>query len=60
MDHKQEGGIRYYTKPLLVTLPTPDFSMPYNVIVMSCTVVGYMFANGFNLLVRKSVWARVE
>ncbi|KAG5463534.1 MAG: GPI transamidase component PIG-T, partial [Olpidium bornovanus] len=30
---------RVYTGNLLVSLPTPDFSMPYNVITLTCTLV---------------------
>jgi GPI-anchor transamidase subunit T len=33
-------GRRMYTDPLLIRLPTPDFSMPYNVITLTCTVLG--------------------
>lgn len=51
--------IRIQTPPLLISLPTPDFSMPYNVIVMTSTVIAFMFANTFNLLTRKCVWVRV-
>ncbi|OWA53476.1 GPI transamidase component PIG-T [Hypsibius exemplaris] len=35
--------LRLYTEPLLVSLPTPDFSMPYNVICMTCTVLALAF-----------------
>lgn len=31
------------TESLLITLPTPDFSMPYNVICLACTVVALAF-----------------
>jgi GPI-anchor transamidase subunit T len=54
-----EEVMRIYTPPMLVTLPTPDFSMPYNVIVMTSTVIGYMFANSFNMMTRKIVKIRV-
>ena len=30
--------LQLYTESLLVNLPTPDFSMPYNVICLACTV----------------------
>ena len=30
--------LQLYTEALLVNLPTPDFSMPYNVICLACTV----------------------
>ncbi|GAU91759.1 hypothetical protein RvY_03955 [Ramazzottius varieornatus] len=35
--------LRLYTEALLVNLPTPDFSMPYNVICMTCTVLALAF-----------------
>ena len=57
-----EGGIRgrraptrIYTPALLVDLATPDFSMPYNVIIMSCTLIALIFGSVFNLLTRRFV-----
>ena len=44
---------RIYTPILLVDLATPDFSMPYNVIIMSCTLIALIFGSVFNLLTRK-------
>ncbi|XP_048033968.1 GPI transamidase component PIG-T-like [Megalobrama amblycephala] len=41
-----------YTEPLLVNLPTPDFSMPYNVICLTCTVVVVGYSSFYNLLTR--------
>ncbi|QRW05512.1 Gpi16 subunit, GPI transamidase component [Ceratobasidium sp. AG-Ba] len=52
-------GERMYTSTLLVDLATPDFSMPYNVIIMSSTVVALFFGSIFNLLTRKFVVVRV-
>ena len=46
---------RVYTPVLLVDLATPDFSMPYNVIIMSCTLIALIFGSVFNLLTRKFV-----
>uniref|UniRef100_A0A674P666 Phosphatidylinositol glycan anchor biosynthesis class T n=1 Tax=Takifugu rubripes TaxID=31033 RepID=A0A674P666_TAKRU len=43
---------RVYTEPLLVNLPTPDFSMPYNVICLTCTVVAVGYGSLYNLLTR--------
>ncbi|RHX97762.1 hypothetical protein DYB25_012524 [Aphanomyces astaci] len=43
-------GVTYFTEPLLVPLPTPDFSMPYNVIVLTSTVVGMSIAIVVNTL----------
>ncbi|KAI9276299.1 GPI transamidase component PIG-T [Sporodiniella umbellata] len=47
-----ESQMRIYTDTLLVVLPTPDFSMPYNVITLTCTVIALFFGSLFNLLIR--------
>ncbi|KAI9666983.1 MAG: Subunit of the glycosylphosphatidylinositol transamidase complex-like protein [Alyxoria varia] len=49
------GYIR--TTSLLLYLPTPDFSMPYNVIILTSTVIALGFGSIFNLLVRRFVGA---
>lgn len=43
------------TTSLLLSLPTPDFSMPYNVIILSCTVMSLAFGSVFNLLTKKVI-----
>ncbi|CAH0476707.1 unnamed protein product [Peronospora belbahrii] len=43
-----------YTEPLLIPLPTPDFSMPYNVITMTSTVVAFFVGTMLNTLLRKA------
>ncbi|KAF8459401.1 putative GPI transamidase component Gpi16 [Terfezia claveryi] len=43
------------TTSLLLYLPTPDFSMPYNVIILTSTVIALAFGTVFNILVRKFV-----
>ena len=53
-------SMRMYTPVLLVDLATPDFSMPYNVIIMSCTLIALIFGMVFNLLTRKFVVVRIE
>ena len=45
------------TTSLLLPLPTPDFSMPYNVIILTSTVMALAFGNIFNLLVRRFIGA---
>ena len=45
------------TTTLLLSLPTPDFSMPYNVIILTSTVMALAFGSVFNLLVRRFVGA---
>ncbi|XP_030624414.1 GPI transamidase component PIG-T [Chanos chanos] len=51
---KEESSyfMRVYTEPLLVNLPTPDFSMPYNVICLTCTVVAVGYGSFYNLVTR--------
>ncbi|CZT07674.1 related to GPI-anchor transamidase complex subunit Gpi16 [Rhynchosporium agropyri] len=43
------------TTTLLLPLPTPDFSMPYNVIILTSTVMALSFGFVYNLLVRRFV-----
>ena len=43
------------TTSLLLRLPTPDFSMPYNVIILTSTVMALAFGSIFNILVRRFV-----
>ena len=45
------------TTSLLLPLPTPDFSMPYNVIILTSTVMALAFGMVFNLLVRRFIGA---
>ncbi|XP_077442241.1 GPI-anchor transamidase component PIGT [Vanacampus margaritifer] len=49
---KEESSyfVRLYTEPLLVNIPTPDFSMPYNVICLTCTVVAVGYGSLYHLL----------
>lgn len=56
----QHQSKRIYTPALLVDPATPDFSMPYNVIIMSCTLIALIFGSIFNLLTRKFVVVRVD
>ena len=51
---------RMYTPTLLVDLPTPDFSMPYNVIILSCTLMTLIFGSIFNLLTRKWIIVKIK
>jgi phosphatidylinositol glycan class T len=54
-----DGLRRMYTSVLLVDLATPDFSMPYNVIIFSCSLMAFIFGSIFNLLTRKFVVVRL-
>lgn len=56
-DAVQSRGIYLRTTSLLLQLPTPDFSMPYNVIILTSTVMALGFGGIFNLLVRRFVAA---
>lgn len=46
---------RIYTSTSLLVAPVPDFSMPYNVIVLTSTVIALIFGTIFNLLTRQFV-----
>ncbi|KAJ7052573.1 GPI transamidase component PIG-T [Mycena amicta] len=46
---------RIYAPTLLVDLATPDFSMPYNVIIFTCSLIAFIFGSVFNYLTRKFV-----
>ncbi|KAK4751060.1 hypothetical protein SAY87_004542 [Trapa incisa] len=50
---QEKNPIRYYTEVLLVPLTTPDFSMPYNVITITCTVFALYFGSLLNVLRRR-------
>ncbi|KAF4785911.1 Gpi16 subunit [Colletotrichum scovillei] len=45
------------TTTLLLNLPTPDFSMPYNVIIFTSTAIALAFGGMYNILVRRLVGA---
>jgi len=45
------------TTTLLLSLPTPDFSMPYNVIIFTSTAIALAFSSMFTILVRRFVGA---
>ncbi|EGC37953.1 hypothetical protein DICPUDRAFT_29464 [Dictyostelium purpureum] len=54
--HKKQQSIvpiRIYTEGLLITLPTPDFSMLYNVITLTGTVFALFFGSMLNILIRR-------
>ncbi|MCO5554063.1 hypothetical protein L7F22_007589 [Adiantum nelumboides] len=46
-------AVQLYTEVLLVPLATPDFSMPYNVITLTCTVLALYFGSLLNVLRRR-------
>lgn len=47
--------IEIYSKPLLIILPTPDFSMPYNVLCLVCTVLVFAFGPLHTMTTKKIV-----
>jgi GPI-anchor transamidase subunit T len=53
--HQKTAYIR--TTPLMLPLPTPDFSMPYNVIILTSTVIALAFGTVYNILVRQFIGA---
>lgn len=55
--HEGQQSSYLRTTSLLLPLPTPDFSMPYNVIILTSTVIAMAFGSVFNLLVRRFVAA---
>lgn len=47
---------RVHTEAILVSLPTPDFSMPYNAICLACTGVALAFGPMHNLTTKRLYW----
>ncbi|GAQ90318.1 phosphatidylinositol glycan class T [Klebsormidium nitens] len=45
--------VRVYTSGLLIPLATPDFSMPYNVVTLTSTVIAMIFSSLFNTLLQR-------
>ena len=48
-EEEEEAFYQLHTEKLIVNLPTPDFSMPYNVICLACTVVALAFGPLHNI-----------
>ena len=48
LDNAKSFPVRVYSEALLVTMPTPDFSMPYNVICLVSTAVAIAFGTVHN------------
>ena len=46
--------VRIYTDPVLVIMPTPDFSMPFNVICFVSTVISIAFGPLSNITINKA------
>ncbi|KAK8854554.1 hypothetical protein IAR55_003293 [Kwoniella newhampshirensis] len=58
-DAANSGRRRIYTDRILLDVPTPDFSMPYNVIIMSSTVMAVFFGLMHGGLTRMWGWVEV-
>ncbi|KAJ3109833.1 Rab-like protein 2A [Phlyctochytrium planicorne] len=59
LDKKGRPTGRIFTENVLIALPTPDFSMPYNVITMTCTVMALFFGSLFNVITRQFIPVRI-
>lgn len=61
-DHKIQRNypVRIYTEIILVTLPTPDFSMPYNVVCLACTVIALAFGPLHNITTKRLQRRKIE
>lgn len=59
-DSAKSFPVRIYTETLLVTMPTPDFSMPYNVICLVSTAVAIAFGTVHNQATRRFVRVYVD
>lgn len=51
---QEKSHVLSYTEVLLVPLTTPDFSMPYNVITLTCTVFALYFGSLLNVLRKRA------
>ena len=49
-DPRDQREHHFYSEMVRISLPTPDFSMPYNVIVITSTVVVSFFGQVLSLL----------
>lgn len=47
--------VQVRTENMVITLPTPDFSMPYNVICLACTVVALAFGPLHNITTKRLI-----
>lgn len=50
--------LRLYTEPVLISMPTPDFSMPYNVVCLVSTVLSIAFGPIYNITTRRTKLTR--
>lgn len=57
---RQSYFLVMHTESLLLNLPTPDFSMPYNVICLACTVVALAFGPLHNMTTKSLTLQRKD
>lgn len=55
LDEDSPRRNRVFTEAVLMNLPTPDFSMPYNVICLACTVVALAFGPLHNITTKSLI-----
>lgn len=53
VSHSDGYIVQLRTESFILSLPTPDFSMPYNVICLSCTVVALAFGPIHNITTKR-------
>jgi len=58
--YPEQNYIRVYTEPMVIISPAPDFSMPYNVITYSCTIIALFFGSMYNAYTRRYIPLVVE
>jgi len=58
--YSDQDYVRIYTEPIVIILPIPDFSMPYNVITYSCTIIALFFGSMYNAYTRRYIPLVVE
>lgn len=58
--YPEQNYIRIYTEPMVIISPAPDFSMPYNVITYSCTIIALFFGSMYNAYTRRYIPLVVE
>ncbi|XP_034944073.1 GPI transamidase component PIG-T [Chelonus insularis] len=52
--------VQLRTETILISLPTPDFSMPYNVICLACTAIALAFGPLHNIATKRLVVRNTE
>jgi len=53
LPYSSETPLRTYSNQLLVMMPMQDFSMPFNVITLTSTILALYFGSIVNILARR-------